>query len=121
CLLIGATMVYVIPDIVTAFTLVTTLAAVLFMFIWSLIVCSYIAYRRRHAGQHASSIYKMPGGVVMCVACLVFFAFVVVLLTLRPDTLKALLAAPVWFALLGIGYAWKRFRSGAGPGSLAIG
>ncbi|HET7266673.1 MAG TPA: D-serine/D-alanine/glycine transporter [Oleiagrimonas sp.] len=112
CLLVGATMVYVIPDIVTAFTLVTTLAAVLFMFIWSLILCSYIAYRRQRAAQHASSSYKMPGGIAMCVACLAFFAFVIVLLTLQPDTLKALLAAPVWFALLGIGYMWKGRRSG---------
>jgi D-serine/D-alanine/glycine transporter len=32
---------------------------------------------------------------------------VVVLLTLRDDTLEALLASPVWFALLAIGYFWK--------------
>ena len=111
CLLVGAMLVYVIPNLVTAFTLVTTLSAVLFMFIWSLILCSYIAYRRKRPELHARSIYKMPGGVAMCVACLVFFAFVVVLLTLQPDTLKALLASPVWFVLLAIGY-WLKGRHG---------
>ena len=119
CLLVGATMVYVIPNLVTAFTLVTTLAAVLFMFVWSLILCAYIAYRRKRPELHAASHYKMPGGVVMCVACLIFFAFVIVLLTLQPDTLKALLASPVWFVLLGIGYFWKG-RHGGGANRPAI-
>ncbi len=112
CRLVGATMVYVIPNLVTAFTLVTTLAAVLFMFVWSLILCAYIAYRRKRPQLHAASNYKMPGGVAMCVVCLIFFAFVIVLLTLQPDTLKALLASPVWFVLLGIGYFWKGRHGG---------
>lgn len=50
----------------------------------------------------------MPGGVLMCYVCLAFFAFVIVLLTLQDDTRQALLASPVWFLLLAIGYAVKR-------------
>jgi D-serine/D-alanine/glycine transporter len=111
CLLGGATLVYVIPDLVTAFTLVTTLAAILFMFVWSLILAAYIAYRRKRPELHAVSSYKMPGGVFMCWACLVFFAFVLVLLALEDDTRKALIASPVWFAILGIGYALRRRRA----------
>jgi D-serine/D-alanine/glycine transporter len=111
CLLLGATLVYVIPDVVTAFTLVTTLAAVLFMFVWSLILCAYLAYRRKRPQLHQASKYKMPGGVVMCWVCLAFFAFVIVLLTLQTDTREALLASPVWFLLLGGSYAWKRRRA----------
>ena len=107
-LLLGATMVYVVPDLVTAFTLVTTLSAVLFMFVWSLILFAYIAYRRKRPELHAASKYKMPGGVFMCWACLVFFVFVLVLLTLQADTRAALMASPVWFVLLAIGYAVKR-------------
>ena len=108
CLLIGATLVYVVPDLVTAFTLVTTLSAVLFMFIWSLILCAYIAYRRKRPELHARSQFKMPGGVFMCCVVLAFFAFVVVLLTLQPDTLQALLISPIWFLILGVGYFFKR-------------
>ena len=107
-LLLGATMVYVVPDLVTAFTLVTTLSAVLFMFVWSLILFAYIAYRRKRPQLHEASKYKMPGGVFMCLACLVFFVFVLVLLTLQADTRAALMASPVWFVLLAIGYAVKR-------------
>lgn len=108
CLLLGAMLVYLIPDLVTAFTLVTTLSAVLFMFVWSLILCAYIAYRRKRPEQHASSVFKMPGGVLMCYVCLAFFAFIIVLLTLQPDTLHALLVSPLWFLVLAIAYWMKR-------------
>ncbi|WP_226467593.1 D-serine/D-alanine/glycine transporter [Luteimonas panaciterrae] len=104
-----ALLTYVVPSLIEAFTLITTLSAVLFMFVWSLILLSYIAYRRKRPELHAQSQYKMPGGVFMCWACLAFFAFVLVLLTLKPDTLQALLIAPVWFVLLGIGY-WLKGR-----------
>jgi D-serine/D-alanine/glycine transporter len=107
-LLLGATMVYVVPNLVTAFTLVTTLSAVLFMFVWSLILFAYIAYRRKRPQLHEASKYKMPGGVFMCWACLVFFVFVLVLLTLQADTRAALMASPVWFVLLAMGYAVKK-------------
>lgn len=113
-LLLGATMVYVVPDLVTAFTLVTTLSAVLFMFVWSLILFAYIAYRRKRPHLHEASKYKMPGGVFMCWACLVFFVFVLVLLTLQADTRAALMASPVWFVLLAIGYAVKKKSRVAG-------
>ncbi|HEX7731275.1 MAG TPA: D-serine/D-alanine/glycine transporter [Rhodanobacter sp.] len=112
CLLLGAALIYLVPNLVTAFTLVTTLSAVLFMFVWSLILCAYMAYRRKRPQQHADSTYRMPGGVFMCWACLAFFVFVLVLLCLQADTRAALLASPVWFVLLGIGYAWKRGRAG---------
>ena len=112
CLLLGAALIYLVPNLVTAFTLVTTLSAVLFMFVWSLILCAYMAYRRKRPQQHADSTYKMPGGVFMCWVCLAFFAFVLVLLCLQSDTRAALLASPAWFVLLGIGYALKGRRTG---------
>ncbi|WP_242108727.1 D-serine/D-alanine/glycine transporter [Luteimonas aquatica] len=112
-LLAAALLTYVLPSLIAAFTLITTLSAVLFMFVWSLILLSYIAYRRKRPELHAQSQYKMPGGVLMCWACLAFFAFVLVLLTLKPDTLQALLIAPVWFVLLGIGYWLKGRRTAA--------
>ncbi|WP_116115233.1 amino acid permease [Austwickia chelonae] len=87
--------------VMEAFTIVTTIAAVLFIFVWGLIMVSYIVYRRRLPDAHARSIYKMPGGVPMCYVVLAFFAFVLVLLTREADTLKALLVTPAWFILLG--------------------
>ena len=104
CLLVGAFLMWVVPDLMQAFTLVTTVSAILFMFVWSLILLSYIAYRRQSAELHEASKYKMPGGVAMCVLCLGFFAFIVVLLALEADTRQALIVTPVWFALLGLAY-----------------
>ncbi|MDQ8049467.1 D-serine/D-alanine/glycine transporter [Luteibacter sp.] len=111
CLLGGAMLVAVVPNLVTAFTLVTTLAAILFMFVWSLILAAYIAYRRKRPELHAVSSYKMPGRVFMCWVCLAFFAFVLVLLALESDTRQALIASPVWFAILAIGYALRRRKA----------
>ena len=107
CLLGGTLLIYLIPNLVTAFTLVTTLATVLFIFVWSLILVAYMVYRRRYPERHAASIFKMPGGVAMCWACLLFFAAVLVLLSLQADTRQALIASPAWFVLLGAGY-WLR-------------
>ena len=98
---------WVIPDLVQAFTLVTTVSAILFMFVWSLILLSYVAYRRQHPALHRASHYKMPGGVIMCWICLVFFAGILVLLCLETDTRQALLVTPLWFVLLAAAY---RFR-----------
>ena len=108
CLLAGAFLMWVVPDLVEAFTLVTTVSAILFMFVWSLILLSYIAYRRQRAALHEASRYKMPGGVAMCWACLVFFAAILGLLTLQADTRQALVVTPAWFALLAIAYQFVR-------------
>ena len=40
----GTLLIYLIPNLVTAFTLVTTLATVLFIFVWSLILVVTLKY-----------------------------------------------------------------------------
>ncbi len=108
CLLGSVLLVYFVPRLDTAFTLVTTLSAVLFMFVWGIILCSYLVYRRRRPEQHRASAYPMPFGVPMAYACLAFFGFILVLLCFEADTRLALMAAPVWFALLAL--AWFVLR-----------
>ncbi|NQD77036.1 D-serine/D-alanine/glycine transporter, partial [Pseudomonas sp. CM27] len=70
CLLLGAVLIYLVPNVVEAFTLVTTVSAVLFMFVWTLILLSYLKYRQNRAALHQASKYKMPGGRFMCYVCL---------------------------------------------------
>lgn len=110
CLLGGVVLIYMIPDVVTVFTLVTTVSAILFMFVWTIILCSYLVYRRQRPQLHEKSIYKMPLGKLMCWVCMAFFACVLVLLTLQDDTRQALMVTPIWFIVLGIGY-WIRTRN----------
>nr|WP_129951877.1 D-serine/D-alanine/glycine transporter [Rahnella sp. RFA10(1/100)] len=107
CLLGGVVLIYLIPNVVTVFTLVTTVSAILFMFVWTIILCAYLVYRRKRPQLHEASIYKMPLGKLMCWVCMAFFAFVLVLLTLQDDTRQALLVTPLWFVILGIGYGLR--------------
>jgi D-serine/D-alanine/glycine transporter len=50
----------------------------------------------------------MPGGLVMPWVVFAFFAFLLWAFTGDPDTLAGLIATPVWFVLLGIGYVFLR-------------
>ena len=46
-LLAGVALLYAEGSVAEAFTLVTTISALCFMFVWSIILISYIVYRRR--------------------------------------------------------------------------
>jgi D-serine/D-alanine/glycine transporter len=111
CLISAVVLIYLIPDIMTVFTLVTTVSAILFMFVWSIILWSYLVYRRKWPARHAISIYKMPAGRLMCWVCLIFFAAVIGMLTLREDTRQALMVTPLWFVVLALAYAFRRARA----------
>lgn len=110
CLSCGIVLIYFIPDVMRVFTLVTTVSALLFMFIWSMILCCYLAYRKKRPQLHQQSIYKMPLGIVMSWLCLAFFVFMVVLLAFEHDTRQALMVTPIWFIALGIGYHFVKKR-----------
>lgn len=104
CLLCGSILLFIMPNVMDAFTLVTTVATVLFIFVWSIILFSYLVFCRKRPQKHAASIFKMPGGAFMAIICLLFFVFVIGLLMLESDTRQALLATPIWFCILGIAY-----------------
>lgn len=114
-LLSGVVMVVVGDSIIEAFTIMTTISSLCFMFVWSVILISYLVYRRRRPQLHEASKFKMPGGTAMCYVVLAFFAFLVWAFTQKSDTLHALLVTPVWFVVLGV--AWSVLRRQ--PGHLA--
>ena len=107
-LLAGVVLLYAGESVSAAFTLVTTISALCFMFVWSIILFSYLAYRRRRPHLHEESKFKLPGGRIMVYVVLAFFVFILWALTTQPDTLTALLVTPIWFALLGGAYAVLR-------------
>jgi len=111
-LLTSIPLLYVGGSVIGAFTLVTTIASLLFMFVWAMIVVSYLVYRRRHAQRHADSSYKMPAGVAMCWAILGFFAFVIWTLCTERETAIALAWFPLWFLVLAAGWLVVRRRPG---------
>nr|WP_062831687.1 D-serine/D-alanine/glycine transporter [Mycolicibacterium brisbanense] len=109
-LLSGVVMVAVGDSIIEAFTIVTTISSLCFIFVWTIILTSYLVYRRRRPHLHEASKFKMPGGIAMCYVVLAFFVFLVWAFTQKPDTLHALLVTPVWFIVLGIAWAVLRRR-----------
>ncbi|WP_330216158.1 amino acid permease [Pseudomonas sp. AM8] len=110
-MLLGLVLLFVVPEVMTAFTIVSTVSAILVIFTWSTILASYIAYRKKRPDLHARSLYKMPGGVPMAWFSLAFMACVLGLLALRPDTRLALYVMPAWFIWLGIAFQFSRFKA----------
>jgi D-serine/D-alanine/glycine transporter len=104
CLLVGVVLIYLVPNFVELFTIVSSVCAVLCFFVWGIIVVSYIVYRRTHPELHAASTYKMPGGKVMSWVILCFLIFLLALLSLEAETRLALMLTPAWFALLAVVY-----------------
>ncbi|WP_245306593.1 amino acid permease [Acidipropionibacterium timonense] len=109
-LIIGALVLMLNDSIMGAFTVVTTISAVLFIAVWSLILVSYMMFLWKHPQGHAASSFKMPGARFMPQVVLVFFVFVLYVLTRDADTRQALLVTPVWFLLLGVGWFFARGR-----------
>ncbi len=107
-LLSSLILLYAGDSVIAAFTLVTTVAAILAIFNWCMILVSYIAYRRKFPERHARSTYKMPGGVIACYVVLAFFFFMLVVLGFYEDTRAALFAMPLWFIILAIGWYFVR-------------
>ncbi len=115
-MLVGVLLLFIVPEVMTAFTIVSTVSATLVIFTWSTILASYIAYRKKRPDLHAQSTYKMPGGVPMAWFSMAFLGFVLGLLALRPDTRIALMVMPAWFIWLAIAYSLthrKKSRSAA--------
>lgn len=86
--------------VMQAFTIVTTISSIGFIFVWGMILCVYIRYRKIRPQMHAQSKFKMPGGVVMAYICLAFLAGVLCLFSLEKDTLTGMLYTPIWFIIL---------------------
>lgn len=111
CLLLGSAMLIIMPSIMEAFTVMTTISSILFIFVWSIILFSYLSYRKKRPALHTASKFKVPGGIPIVWATLVFFLFVLFLLTLERDTREVLMVTPIWFVVLAIGYYVNRKKA----------
>jgi len=109
-LLAGVVLLYAGQSIIEAFTIVTTISALLFIFIWSIILASYLQYRRKRPDLHEQSTFKMPGGRAAVVMVFAFFAFILWALAQEPDTAAALKVTPFWFVFLAIAYLVMKSR-----------
>jgi len=92
----------------TGFSIVTTISSLCFMFVWTIILVSYLVYRKRRPEAHDLSVFRMPGGTFMPYVVMAFFVFLLWAFTRDADTLAGLIATPIWFVMVGIGYLLLR-------------
>ncbi len=76
-LLSSIVLLYAGDSISSAFNLVTTVAAVLVIFAWAMIMVSYLMYRKKFPSRHEKSKFRLPGGRFSAWLSLVFFAFTI--------------------------------------------
>ncbi|MDE9590995.1 amino acid transporter, partial [Xenorhabdus bovienii] len=79
-----------------------TVAAIMVIYSWCMILLAYLAYRKKRPDLHKKSIYKMPMGIPMTWCTLIFFAFTVVIMIFDYETRIALYGTPVWFVILEV-------------------
>ena len=99
-------------SMMNAFELVGSVAALIFIYIWSMILFAYLAFCKRLPQAHDESDFKMPMNKVMPYVALVFFAIVIFALSLHDNTRIALYVLPIWFLVLGTFY-WLNTRKSA--------
>ncbi|MEK4252928.1 amino acid permease [Ureibacillus sp. FSL K6-2830] len=103
---IGALLSYVIPD--TAFSIVTTISAICFIWVWSIILITHIIYLRKRPDLHKTSIFKAPLAPFVNYIVLIFFVAVLVVMLISEETRIAVLLTPIWFIILFITYALRK-------------
>lgn len=112
-LLAAVVLHYAGGSVSEAFTMVTTISALCFMFVWSIILISYIFFRRRRPQLHQESKFKVPGGAFMPWGG----AWILWVELVGPELVKRYAAGPdahppIWFTLVGLGYVLVRSKPG---------
>lgn len=103
---IGALLSYVIPE--NAFSLVTTISTICFIWVWSIILISHIRYKSRNRALHKKSNFKAPFTPFINYVVLLFFAFLLVIMFVSDETRGALLLTPAWFIILAFFYQMRK-------------
>lgn len=103
---IGAILSKLMPE--NAFSVVTTISAICFIWVWSIILISHIIYKRKNRALHETSIFKAPLTPFINYVVLGFFVFLLIIMFFSEATRTALLLTPVWFIMLFILYKVKR-------------
>lgn len=106
---VGTLLSKLIPE--QAFGIVTTISAICFIWVWSIILISHIRYKKTRPDLHQKSIFKAPLTPFINYVVLALFAFILLVMLISESTRSALLLTPLWFVLLFVLYFFKRKRS----------
>lgn len=103
---VGALLSKLIPE--QAFGIVTTISAICFIWVWSVILISHIKYRKTRSDLHNKSAFKAPFAPFINYVVLALFGLILIVLLVAEATRPALLLTPIWFILLFFLYAFKK-------------
>lgn len=103
---IGALLSKVIPE--QAFTVVTTISAICFIWVWSIILISHIRYTKTRPDLRAISTFKAPFTPFINYIVLGLFLFILIVMLFAEATRLSLLMTPFWFILLVILYNYQK-------------
>ena len=103
---LGALLSKLIPE--QAFGIVTTISAICFIWVWSIILICHIRYKKSRPDLHKKSIFKAPLTPFINYVVLALFAFILLIMLVAEATRVALLMTPLWFVLLFILYALRK-------------
>ena len=103
---VGALLSKLIPE--QAFSIVTTVSAICFIWVWGVILICHLRYKKTQPKLHAKSTFKAPFTPFINYAVLMLFAMILVIMLIAEETRPALLVTPIWFILLFILYPDRR-------------
>nr|WP_246629030.1 amino acid permease [Mesobacillus maritimus] len=106
---IGALLSKLIPE--QAFSIVTTVSAICFIWVWSIILISHIRYQKTRPDLRAKSTFKAPLTPFINYLVLALFAAILVIMLFSEATRIALFMTPLWFILLFILYRFRKRQS----------
>ena len=102
----GALLSKLIPE--QAFGIVTTISAICFIWVWSIILICHLRYRKSRPDLHKKSTFKAPFTPFINYVVLTLFALILIIMLFAEATRLALLLTPVWFILLFTIYSLKK-------------
>lgn len=103
---LGALLSKLIPE--QAFSIVTTISAICFIWVWGIILISHIRYTKSRPDLRKKSTFKAPFTPFINYVLLALFVFILIIMYFAEATRLSLLLTPIWFILLLIFYFLKR-------------
>ncbi|MDR7344275.1 proline-specific permease ProY [Pantoea alhagi] len=106
-MLIAVYLNYLMPEKV--FLVIASLATFATVWVWIMILCSQIAFRRTLSKQQAQALkFALPGGSYTAIVGVLFLVFIIGLIGYFPDTRVSLYVGAIWIVLLLAGYKLVR-------------
>lgn len=106
-MLLVSVVLTTVDSMMQAFVIVGSVASLLFIFIWTMILLAHLAYQKRNPEAHLRSAFKLPCSRCVPYIVLAFFVLVIFALSQNAATRIALYILPLWFLALFIFYRAK--------------